>query len=162
MEIALRAVAATPADQEFLYRVFTSTRAAAPVPPGWQEAEVDALRRRQFLGQGAQLLGRYPDAVREIILVDGCPAGRIYLDRPPGSLHLIELSLLPEFRFRGIGGRLLAELFQESEQLGIPLTLQVDMENPIGEYYRRLGFVEQAVSGFYRHLERWPGKGHVA
>jgi len=161
MEITKRAVAATTADQEFLYRVFSSTRAAAPFPAGWAEMEVDALRRRQFLGQDAQFLVRYPVAIREIILADGCPAGRMYVNRTPSSLYLIELSLLPEFRSRGIGGRLLAGLIQESKQLGLPLTLQVDVENPIGEYYRRLGFVEQAACGFYRHLKRWPTQGHI-
>lgn len=152
MEVTLRPVADSDADREFLFQLFVST--SGKVLASLSQAERTQLLRMQFKGQCHQHHQDYPAATREIILVDGCPAGRLTLDRGPVRLHLIELSLLPEYRLRGIGGRVLAELIRESERGELPLSLQVDVDNPVSSYYHRLGFVEQEQRGFYRCLQR--------
>lgn len=154
MLVTLRPVADTATDQEFLLQLFVSTRTTTFA--GLLETEITNLLGLQFKGQCHQYRHDYPNATREIILLDGCPVGRQYLDRSSAHLHLLDLSLLPEYRLRGIGGRLLTELIRESERKGLPLTLQVDVDNPISGYYQRLGFVERARRGFYRCLQRWP------
>lgn len=124
---------------------------------GWSDEEIEKFLRLQFRLQDHQYRQKYPNASFEVILVDSGSAGRIYCNRTKKALYLIELTLLPEYRGRGIGGRILDDLVREADRLELLLSLQVDVDNPIGGYYQRLGFVEQKVHGFYRWMERLPG-----
>lgn len=153
MEITFRAVLATATDQEFMFQVFTSTRPEMALS-GWPAREIENFLRWQFRLQDSQYHQNYPDAAFEVVLVDGGPAGRIYRNRTEKALHLIELTLLPEFRGRGIGGRIFSDLVQEADRSSLLLTLQVEVSNAIEGYYRRLGFVEQEERGGYRWLAR--------
>jgi GNAT superfamily N-acetyltransferase len=156
LEITLRAVQDTAADQEFLFRVFASTRGHEMAVKGWSDVDVDNFLRMQYRLRDQHYHLSYPFAAFEIVVVDGSPAGRISRSYTATTIHLIELSLLPEFRSRGIGGWILGDLTQEADRLGLLLTLQVDVANPIGTYYQRLGFVEREVRGFYRCMQRLP------
>ena len=65
----------------------------------------------QFEAQDARLPPRATRTARfDVIEVDGAPAGRLYVDRRPGDLRIVDIALLPEFRGRGVGRRLLTDL----------------------------------------------------
>jgi GNAT superfamily N-acetyltransferase len=121
---------ATDTDRPFLLRVFASTRAAEL--PSLSEALV-AL---QFDLQDRSYRQNHPAASFDVILVDGEPAGRLYVDRSSGSIHVIEISLLPEHRGHGIGAHLLRSLLRE----GRPVTLNVLRGSDALRLYERLGF----------------------
>ena len=59
----------------------------------------------------------------------------------PAEIRLVDISLLPEFRNRGLGTSLLRDLFTEAEAAGKPLTIHVEKFNPAMRLYQRLGFV---------------------
>ncbi len=69
------------------------------------------------------------------------PIGRILVQRGKGAIELVDISLLPEHRNRGIGTALLHELIEESRKSQATLRLQV-LRNNAGaiRLYRRLGF----------------------
>ncbi|OYW70612.1 MAG: hypothetical protein B7Z37_30225, partial [Verrucomicrobia bacterium 12-59-8] len=77
--IALRPV--TPADEAFLLAVYASTRAEELALSGWTDEQKDQFCRMQFTGQDAHYRGNYPTAQLHVILKDGIPAGRLYVDR---------------------------------------------------------------------------------
>jgi ribosomal protein S18 acetylase RimI-like enzyme len=131
---------ATPADEPFLERLYASTREreleAVPWPPEFKQ---DFLRM-QSRAQRADYRRRFPEAEDRIILVGEEPAGRFYVDRNESVIRLVDISLLPEHRGRGIGGRLLGELLAEADSTGKPVRLMVERGNPARRLYLRLGF----------------------
>ena len=124
------------------------------------EIERDFLRM-QARAQRAEYRRRFPDAAADIVLVHEEPAGRIYVDRGGEETRLIDLSLLPEHRGHGIGGRLLADLLAEAAAHGRRVVLQVDRANPARRLYERLGFTLEGDDGVYCAMT-WHGPGPPA
>jgi ribosomal protein S18 acetylase RimI-like enzyme len=153
----------TPADEDFLLAVFASTRepelaalAGAPALQAQFVRSQASIRRRAF----AEL---YPRATRELVLVDGAPAGSLEVDRGESEIRLLDIALLPGFRGRGLGGRLLGALQAEAAAGGVPVVLTVAVGNPARRLYGRVGFV--AVAATEAHvLMRWtpPGQPKTA
>jgi ribosomal protein S18 acetylase RimI-like enzyme len=127
-------------DTEFLVRVYGSTRTEELARTDWDAARQDAFIRAQFAAQDAHYRQHYAGARFDIIVVDGEPAGRLYVHRVHREIRLIDIALLPEFRGRGIGTQLLRELMSEAMDSGRPLTIHVETFNPAMRLYERLGF----------------------
>ena len=90
----------------------------------------------QFRAQLASYQMTFPEACNSMILVDQIPVGRMILDEQQDSIHLVDISILPEFRNRGIGSQVLRELISR----GKPVNLMVRNENRAHRLYERLGF----------------------
>jgi ribosomal protein S18 acetylase RimI-like enzyme len=73
--------------------------------------------------------------------------------RAPGEIRVVDLALLPPWRGRGIGGRLLRELLAEAAAAGLPVRVHVERTNPALRLYARLGFAPAAELGPYLRLE---------
>jgi len=113
----------------------------------------------QFDAQSRHYREHYRDAAFQVILRDGRPAGRLYVDRGPASIRIIDIALLAEHRRAGIGTALLAELLAEGDREGKPVSLHVEHLNPAMRLYERLGFRRIEDTGVYYLLERPPGAG---
>jgi len=150
--IALRPVA--EGDESFLYEVYASTRQEELAPVPWTEAQKAAFLRMQFEAQRRYYHENYPDAAFLVILRDGRPAGRLYVDRRPDGIRIVDIALLPEQRGAGIGTALLGELLAEGDREGKPVSLHVEHFNPALRLYERLGFRRIADTGVYYLLER--------
>jgi GNAT superfamily N-acetyltransferase len=141
-------------DSEFLLRLYATTRAdEMAMVTDWTDEQKDAFVRMQFQAQHAWYQEHYGDAQFDLVLVDGIPAGRLYVHRRAAEIRLVDISLLPEYRNGGIGTALLRELFAES---GKPVTIHVEKFNPAMRLYERLGFVPVADRGVYLLLKRSP------
>jgi ribosomal protein S18 acetylase RimI-like enzyme len=145
---------ATDGDREFLVGVYASTRLAELAVTGWSGAEIDAFLRMQFDHQDRHYAVAFAEAERSVIEVDGRPAGRLYVDRRPDEIRVVDIALLPEFRGRGVGGSLLGELAEEASASGRPIRIHVERENPAMSLYLRLGFVQVDDEGEYLLMER--------
>ncbi len=146
---------ASPADAEFLYRVYASTRYEELAPAGWPPEQVEAFLRMQFRAQDTHYRTYFPATAFDVILWDGEPAGRLYVDRRPAEIRVVDISLLPEYRGRGAGSALFAALFDEARAAGLPVTIHVEAFNPARRLYDRLGFVPIDTSGPVYHLMEW-------
>ncbi len=146
-----------PEDTAFLYRVYASTREEELAPLGWDAAQTDAFLRMQFNAQHRYYQDQFPDAAYQIILVDGCPAGRLYVDRDPDLVRIIDIALLPEYRGQGIGTTLLKGLLEEAGRANKPVRIHVEQANPALRLYRRVGFSIIADRGIYVLMEWSPG-----
>ena len=140
--------------QEFLYRLYASTRQQEFAPLGWPPAQLDVFLRMQFNNQQNWYKTAYPDAKHQVILCDGQPIGRILVDRTPEFFLLVDIALLPEHQKQGIGANYLHELLDEAKKTGVPVRLQVLKNNPAQRLYERLGFVKTGEDELYLQMER--------
>jgi ribosomal protein S18 acetylase RimI-like enzyme len=144
----------TDDDTEFLCRLYASTRFEELVVTGWNDVQIEEFLRMQFGLQHSQYLQNYPAASFDIVLIDGKPVGRLYVDRSGGGIRIIDIALLPEFRGRGIGGRIMRGLVGEADAKGLAMSLHVEMNNPILPFYRSIRFREKELKGIYYYMER--------
>lgn len=144
---------------EFLLRLYAITRAdEMAMVTDWTDEQKAAFVRMQFQAQHAWYQEHYGDAQFDMVLAEGIPAGRLYVHRRATEIRLVDISLLPEYRNRGIGTALLRELFAESAATGKPITIHVEKYNPAMRLYERLGFVPIADRGVYLLLQRVPSQ----
>jgi ribosomal protein S18 acetylase RimI-like enzyme len=160
MTISLRTT--VPEDEQFLYAVYSSTRADELALTGWSAEQKQAFLQMQFRAQQGQYQFTYPNASNQIIEYNGVPAGRLMLDRTENETLLVDIALLPEFRNRGLGTSLLRALQADGKKI----VLHVIRSNPAAELYQRLGFVFVGEESFYTQMEwsseaargfPWPG-----
>ena len=107
----------------------------------------------QFDAQHAHYQEHYAGAAFDVILVDGQPAGRLYVAREEDEIRIVDIALLPDFCNRGIGTTLLRGLQSEAAAAGKPLRIHVERFNPALRLYERLGFREIADRGVYLFME---------
>jgi ribosomal protein S18 acetylase RimI-like enzyme len=146
----------TEDDLEFLYEVYASTREAELTAVDWSHQEKENFLRMQFDLQHKQWIQFYDQAAFEIILIDGNPAGRLYVDRREKEIRIIDIALLTEFRRQGIGSRIMKALIAEADQVNLPLSLHVEMYNPAMGLYQKLGFKKIQEVGVYFLMEKHP------
>ncbi|HEX8076968.1 MAG TPA: GNAT family N-acetyltransferase [Chthoniobacterales bacterium] len=156
--ISLRPI--TPADEEFLARVYASSRADELSVTGWPEQLKADFCRSQFDAQSAYYAENYPGAAFQIIERDGWPVGRLYVDRWEKEIRIVDITLLPDARGTGIGTKLLADLQNEAGAVGKALTIHVERFNRALGLYQRLGFEQVEDKGVYL-LMRWEEKIHT-
>ncbi|WP_375461560.1 GNAT family N-acetyltransferase [uncultured Enterovirga sp.] len=142
------------ADLPFLERVYASTRADELTRVDWPEARKRAFVRMQFQAQHAHYQTHYSDAEWLVIMEGPEPIGRLYLERWPSQHRIIDITLLPEHRGRGLGEKLLLDLQDEAAAAGKAVSIHVETFNPAMRLYRRLGFVLEEDKGVY-HLLGW-------
>lgn len=156
--VSLRPV--TDADQEFLIGVYANSRAAELAQVDWDQSQKDAFIRWQFEMQKQDYDVRYPSARYEIILVDGVPAGRIWVGIDEKQIRLLDIALLTQFQKRGVGTQLLRQLMDEAARINKPLRHMVFVLNDNAHvFYERLGFKTFEDVGGYKHMEWLPGQG---
>src|SRR5438309_321542 len=126
-KLALRPV--TSDDDNFLLRVYASTRAEELAQAEWQEGQQEAFVKWQFDLQRREYDARFPDAEYYIILVDNSRAGRFWIGRDAKQIRLLDIAILPEFQNRGAGTRLLKELIAEAANSGKALRHMVFVLN---------------------------------
>ena len=145
---------ATEADDEFLLTVYASTRAEELARVPWTQEQKDAFVHMQFAAQKRHYAAEYPQAGHDIIVADGAPVGRIYLDRSAQEFHILDVTVLPQHRNRGIGSWLLRQVLDDAGRAGKPVTIYVESFNPSLSLFERLGFRKAEENGF-QLLMRW-------
>ena len=144
-------------DLEFLLRLYATTRAdEMAMVTDWSDEQKEWFVRMQFQAQHAWYQEHYGDAQFDLVLMDGVPAGRLYVHRRPAEIRLVDISLIPELRGKGVGSALLRELMAEAEAAGKPLTIHVEKYNPAMRLYLRLGFKPIEDRGPYDLMEWKP------
>jgi ribosomal protein S18 acetylase RimI-like enzyme len=111
------------------------------------------LLRMQFDAQRAHYLRLYPQLDTNVVLAGGLRAGQLCIARGASEIRLLDISLMPDFRRRRIGGHLLALLQDESRRRGLPLRLHVLRGNPAQQLYERHGFQLDQLDGRHHCME---------
>jgi ribosomal protein S18 acetylase RimI-like enzyme len=139
----------TPLDRALLEAVYGSTRETELALVPWDDGAKRAFIAQQFSAQDEHYRKHYPGASFDLIEADGEVAGRLYVHRGQSDIRIMDIALLPEFRGRGIGTRLLRDLIDEARATGRSLSIHVERGNPARRLYDRLGFHAVAEHGIY-------------
>jgi ribosomal protein S18 acetylase RimI-like enzyme len=123
----------------------------------WDDATKRAFVAQQFSAQDHHYRTNYTDTSYDVILADGEAAGRLYVARWPDEIRIVDITLLPAFRGRGLGSALLRALIEEADAAAKPLTIHVEQANPARALYERLGFRPAGEHGVYVLMRRAPG-----
>lgn len=156
----LRAVAAlgisyrpmTDLDLPFVEALYASTRAAEVAMTGWPPEIQKAFLAQQHRAQHHHYRHFYAAAEWLIVERDGAPMGRLYIEELPRFLHVIDVSLVPESRGRGIGAAIFADVGEMARGLGKKVSIHVEVNNPARRLYDRIGFRLVEDKGNYLEL----------
>ncbi|WP_051711211.1 GNAT family N-acetyltransferase [Andreprevotia chitinilytica] len=148
--ISLRATAET--DLPLLKTIYASTREEELKITDWSDAQKADFVEMQFKAQH-HAYSNYPDATYFLILYDGEPVGRVYLQQRQSAILIIDLTVLTACRGRGIGGCILQAIFEQARELGKAVQIHVEKFNPALRLYHRLGFQMLEDKGVYLFLE---------
>jgi N-acetylglutamate synthase-like GNAT family acetyltransferase len=153
---------ATTEHEGFLYRVFSGSRAAEVAQLPWDEDRIQDFLKMQFTAQQRDYQERFPNADHHVILRDGNPVGRLYVDRREREIRILDIAVLPEHRSAGTGAFLLDQLINEGRQSHIPVRVWIENHNPSYRLFTRLGFVSIEEDGFLHLLECRPSTEEAA
>lgn len=142
-----------PGDEPFLRRLYAGLRASEFAPLGFQADVLEDLLAMQFVAQDRSYRERFTQADFDLVIVEASPAGRLYVDRSGNPIHVIDITLAPEYRNRGIGTGLMRELVGQAHRSSRWVTLNVARGNHALALYRRLGFSVTAQDDVYLTLE---------
>lgn len=144
----------TEADVPFLRRLYVSTRWDELAPLiDWTEAQKLAFLENQFALQRHHYRTYYSQTDWGVLEHSGVPAGRLYVDRQSDLLLVVDVSLLPEWRGRGIGTALMQAVCAEAAAAGKAVSVAVEKYNRAQRLYRRLGFREVSDEGIYWFMQ---------
>jgi len=146
-EIRLRPI--TEADGPFLRALYGSTRAEELAPVPWSEEQKRAFLDMQFHAQTIHYQKHYGDGEFLMIEDRGVPIGRLLLHRSTDEIRIIDISLMPEHRGRGVGTKLLRDVLSEGEATKRKVSIHVEHFNPAKRLYERLGFRYVETNGVY-------------
>jgi ribosomal protein S18 acetylase RimI-like enzyme len=158
MSDSIRLRPRSDADRPFLAILYASTRADELALTSWTDEQKVTFVNWQFHAQTVHYDEYYADADFLIIEQDGNPIGRLYVDRGPVQIEIIDIALLPQFRGSGLGTRLLRDILREGEESGRIVKIYVENFNPARRLYDRLGFQHVDDNGVY-HLMKWTPPG---
>lgn len=134
-------------DRPFLFRVYASGRRDELQSLGWDDDAIQGFLRAQFNHEERDWSLHRPGAHCMVVLRDHLPVGRLYLARSEHEIRVMDLTLLPEHRGRGIATRLLAALLDEAAASRRTVRMNVARSSPMVEICRRLGFLPAATRG---------------
>jgi ribosomal protein S18 acetylase RimI-like enzyme len=148
---------ATADDDAFLLSVYSSTRAEELARVPWTAEQKEAFVKMQFVAQKQHYAATYPQASHDIICLDKTAVGRIYLDRGAEAFHILDITVLPQYRNQGIGSLLLRRMLDEAGKSAKPATIYVESFNPSLRLFERLGFQKDQEKGF-QFLMKWQAR----
>jgi ribosomal protein S18 acetylase RimI-like enzyme len=143
-------------DNLFIEAVYRSAREDEFKLTNWSEEQKNAFIMMQSMAQLAEYKKKFPDASYQVITFNKLDAGRFYTREGADEIRLIDITLLPPFRGRGIGNYLLGELIKRSNFTQKKISLHVDPANPALHLYRRMGFMHIKNNGRHLYMERKP------
>lgn len=147
------------ADKPLLSAIYASTRAdEMALVPDWTAADISAFLAQQFEAQYTHYQLNYPKGEFLIILINDQPAGRLYIDRRPAEIRIVDISLLPDYRGRKLGESILQSILEEARGKKMPVTIHVERFNRALSLYGRLGFsIIDDNNAVYLLMEWRPG-----
>ena len=160
-DVTLRGI--TDADRPFLEALYTSTRREELAQTGWPQPQIDGFLNQQFEAQHNYYMEQFRDADFDLIMgSDGVPIGRLYLEERDDEFRVIDIALLPAWRGKGIGGRIMLGIHDRAFAAGKAVRIHVEQHNPAMRLYHRLGFKKVEDRGIYHLMEALPSSSKRA
>lgn len=131
---------AQPSDRPFLIALYTSTRADEFAQLCWTPDMERGFMLMQYESQRHDYERRYAGAQCQVIELQRCPIGRLWVAQDARSLTILDISLIEDLRGQGIGSECLRRVQQRAAAARLDVELQVLLGSPAQRFYERLGF----------------------
>ncbi len=138
-----------PEDENFLVAVYGSTRQQELAMVPWTDEQKEAFIRFQLQAQLTHYQTEYPNAEYSIILFEAQPVGRLYLDRREAEIRIMDITLLPEHRGKGVSSPIIRHLMEEASASGKKLSINLDKLSQSQPIFEQFGFKPSEDSGFH-------------
>lgn len=137
-------------DLPWLRALYASTREAELVGVPWPAGMRDTFLDQQFAAQHLHYVSAFADADFLAVCDGVTPLGRLYLRCTPPLHLLIDISLFPHARGRGLGATLIAVVQDHARMQACGVELHVLQSNSSAQrLYRRHGFDVVATEAPY-------------
>lgn len=143
-------------DDAFIESVYRSTREDELKITNWSEEQKQAFIMMQSMAQLAEYKTKFSGAHYLIILYKKKDVGRFYTWENDDEIRLIDITILLQYRGKGIGKLLLGELIKKANKVQKKISLHVEPTNPALQLYLRLGFIYIKNNGRHYYMERNP------
>jgi ribosomal protein S18 acetylase RimI-like enzyme len=143
-------------DMAFLLYLYSTTRWQEVLQAPWDDEQRHAFLKQQFDAQHFHYQKHYLDAEYLVIIKDNQNIGRIYIDSGEASIGIIDIALIPEFKYKGIGTQILKEIIKDAQMSGRKIDIHVESFNPAYQWYENLGFKQVEDRGVYQYMEWHP------
>lgn len=148
-------------DFGFVEALYFSTREEELALSDWPAEQKHAFLTQQHNAQHHHYATYYPNAERLILERNGTAIGRLYVDAWAQELRIVDISLMPAARGRGIGEAILRDVIEWAANAGKGVSIHVEKFNPARRLYQRLGFVVTEDKGIYELMERGTPRARV-
>ena len=143
-------------DDVFIESVYRCTREAELNVTNWTAQQKNTFVLMQSMAQASEYKTKFPGADFHVIMFNERSAGRFYTWENDTEIRLIDITILPQFRGKGIATALLKGLIKRSDKVQKKISLHVDPINPALQLYQRLGFIHVKNNGRHFYMERNP------
>jgi hypothetical protein len=143
-------------DEPFLVELYASTRAEEMALVPWNGEQKHQFLQMQFEAQNRYYRERYPNASFDLIKLNDCPVGRLYLAELADEIRIIDLTFLPAHFDPQVFEALIEEILQKGAQVGKPVRIYLENYSPQTEIFVRLGFQKIDEQGIYFLWQRDP------
>lgn len=97
-------------DASYLLELYASTRRAEMDVVPWTEQQKTDFVQMQFTAQKTDYESRFPGALHSILYVDGRRVGRIWIDKRPDEVRLLDITIHPSEQNKGIGSAVIEDM----------------------------------------------------
>lgn len=137
-------------DGEFLLRLYTETHGRVLASAG-DDPQIQSLVQMQCTIQQQQYAA-YPDADLMIILRNGEPIGRWYVQRKPEEFAVIDIAILPEYQQAGLGRAIMGDFLAEAGQRDLCVRAHAEKLGRAWLLWERMGFRVVGDDGVYLEI----------
>lgn len=141
----------TSSDSTFLFALYGTTREDEMAVVPWTEEQKAAFLQTQFEAQHQHYIAKYPSGSFQIIRSKSENIGRLYLCELDDEIRIIDISIMPEQRGKGIGGKIVSDILRNAAK---PVTIYLESFNPSQALFKRLGFAPVSDEGIYQLWEK--------
>lgn len=154
LPMGVRCRPAQASDAGFLRQLYAATRAQDLALLHISPAMLDGLIDMQFDAQRRHYTQSYPGCMPWVIEQDAQPVGQLWLHLKANGLRLLDISVLPTHRRQGIGSICIGALLALADRHGWRMHLHVLTDNPVRQWYARLGFAATHITGLHLAMTR--------
>ncbi|GGX70503.1 hypothetical protein GCM10007385_44410 [Tateyamaria omphalii] len=135
-DVTLASSQYAPFLRDLFMQVQRQAMGSLPLP----EPALLQMLEQQHNAQVQEYKRAFPLAVNMILLKDGQPVGRLYVDFSSDPVHMIDFAIVPSMQSKGIGSNVLQSLCEAAQNRSVRLSLKVLSGQRAEKLYARFGF----------------------
>ena len=138
-----RSWAMRPADDDdrpFLDQLYLTTRWEEVLAWGLPPQAAQLFLKAQASTQRRAYALQFPSAEHRVLLMAGCPVGRLIVSDEPEGQRIVDLAVMPAVRRQGLASWAIRDVLDRARHRRRPVHLHASVDNPARSLYERLGF----------------------